>query len=253
METHYVFFGAVEDIFINKAGMPLIYANRAYGTPLHLRPNSPQQSAQPETLKLGAFHTLGPYVVPKVLQRLVETEHPIDLQIVEGDQRLIGESLKSGAIEVALMYDWDLGNEIENERLEAFKPYALVSDRHPFASKADVRLSELVVEPLILLDAPPSGEFFLSLFRDRGLEPNVRYRTGSLEMVRAMVAYGLGYTVLVTKPASLQTYDERKLKILPITDDLPARHMVFAHRKDWQQSPAAHAFLMTCKELFSES
>ena len=34
--THHVLFGAVEDIFIAAKGQPLIYANRAYGTPMPL-------------------------------------------------------------------------------------------------------------------------------------------------------------------------------------------------------------------------
>jgi len=36
--THHVFIGAVEDIFIADDGAPLIYANRAYGTPMRLGP-----------------------------------------------------------------------------------------------------------------------------------------------------------------------------------------------------------------------
>jgi len=38
--THYVIFGAVEDIFIGQRGLPLIYANRAYGTPARLVPTA---------------------------------------------------------------------------------------------------------------------------------------------------------------------------------------------------------------------
>jgi flavin reductase (DIM6/NTAB) family NADH-FMN oxidoreductase RutF len=34
--THYVMFGAVADIFIADRGHPLIYASRAYGTPVRL-------------------------------------------------------------------------------------------------------------------------------------------------------------------------------------------------------------------------
>jgi flavin reductase (DIM6/NTAB) family NADH-FMN oxidoreductase RutF len=36
--THHVMFGEVEDIFIAQQGLPLIYANRAYGTPSRLEP-----------------------------------------------------------------------------------------------------------------------------------------------------------------------------------------------------------------------
>jgi flavin reductase len=32
MGTHHVVFGAVEEVFIAPEGLPLIYANRAYGT-----------------------------------------------------------------------------------------------------------------------------------------------------------------------------------------------------------------------------
>jgi len=34
--THHVIFGAVEDIFVAHRGLPLIYANRAYGMPARL-------------------------------------------------------------------------------------------------------------------------------------------------------------------------------------------------------------------------
>lgn len=34
--THYVFFGSVQDIFRSDRGSPLIYANRAYGTPVRI-------------------------------------------------------------------------------------------------------------------------------------------------------------------------------------------------------------------------
>ena len=36
MGTHYVMFGEVEEIFIAERGLPLIYAGRAYGTPVRL-------------------------------------------------------------------------------------------------------------------------------------------------------------------------------------------------------------------------
>jgi flavin reductase len=34
--THHVIFGAVEDIFVARQGLPLIYSNRAYATPARL-------------------------------------------------------------------------------------------------------------------------------------------------------------------------------------------------------------------------
>ena len=63
-------------------------------------------------------------------------------------------------------------------------------------------------ESLVLLDIEPSRNYFLSLFRDRGLEPQVGYCSRSLEMVRGFVGHGLGYSLLATKPANNMTYDD---------------------------------------------
>jgi flavin reductase (DIM6/NTAB) family NADH-FMN oxidoreductase RutF/DNA-binding transcriptional LysR family regulator len=249
MESHLVVFGSVEDIFVDRAGAPLIYANRRYGTPVHFH-GSRTEHRSGEVFKLGVFHTLGPYVVPRVLERLVELDRVTDLRIVDGDQRLISEGFKDGIIDAAVMYDWDLGADVENERLNAYKPYALVSERHVFALAAEVNLTELATEPLILLDAPPSGEYFVSLFHERGIEPNIRYRTGSIEMVRGMVGHGLGYSILVTPQASDRTYDGKFLNVVPIMDEIPSRYVVFARPRDQVMSRAAENFLFALRELF---
>lgn len=250
METHYVFFGTVESVFINETGAPLIYANRAYGTPLRLRSETSEHDVSGDELKLGAFHTIGPHFVPEILGHLIATDSPIDLRIVEGDRRLIADGLNDRTIELALIYDWDLGSDIAKIRLAAFKPYIALAADHPLASKPSLALAEIASEPLILLDAPPSGDFFLSLFRERGLQPNVRYRTGSLEMVRGMVGQGLGYSLLVTKPASNITHDGHTIKAVEISDQLEDRYMVLAYRKDRPLSKNANEFIRACTQIF---
>jgi DNA-binding transcriptional LysR family regulator len=203
-----------------------------------------------DLFKRGVFHTLGPYVVPRVLEGLVQAHRVADLRIVDRDQRFIGEAFKIGTIDAAVTYDWDLGWDVENERLGAYKAYALLPVRHRVATRGAVELAELAVEPLILLDAPPSGEYFLSLFHSRGVAPNIRYRTGSIEMVRGMVSHGLGYSVLVTPRASYQTYGGEVLKAVPIADDIPPRRVVFAHPRDRAMSRPTREFLSVLRDLF---
>lgn len=250
MGTHYVLFGEVESVFTDQAGAPLIYANRAYGTPLRLRSHDSGDRASDNELKLGAFHTIGPHFVPEILGRLVITGRPIDLRIVEGDQRTIREGLSDGEIDLALIYDWELGSNIIKRRLAAFKPYIVLAEDHPLASRTSLSLAEIAGEPLILLDAPPSADFFLSLFRERSLQPNVRYRTGSLEMVRGLVGQGLGYSLLVARPASHMTHDGHLLRDIEIADNPSERHMVLAYRSDRQMGKYAGYFMDACSEIF---
>jgi flavin reductase (DIM6/NTAB) family NADH-FMN oxidoreductase RutF len=251
--THYIFLGSVEDIFESDGGSPLIYANRAYGTPSRLEVSATDDAAPHQALRLGAFHTFGPYVVPEIVARLAEDGHPIDLRLLEGDQRRVVEALKAGEIDLALLYDFKLGADIDAERLDSLQPHVLLAEAHPLAVRPALSLDELAAEPLVLLDAPPSGDYFLSLFRDAGLEPHVRYRTTSFEMVRGLVGHGLGYSLLATKPASNMTYDGRALTTRPLSRETAASHLVLAKRANATLAPVAAAFAAECRSLFRRS
>ncbi|MEM7123266.1 MAG: LysR substrate-binding domain-containing protein [Pseudomonadota bacterium] len=252
--THHVFLGAVEDIFVAPHGSPLIYANRAYGTPtrIHsLRSDAPEEVSEP--LRLGCFHTFGPYLVPALLSRLLD-EHPaVQLQLQDGDQRQVVEGLKSGETEIALLYDIDLGDDVETEPLDALNPYVLLAEGHPLAGQLSVSLEQLAGEPMILLDAPPSADYFLSLFEQSGHDPVIRFRSRSLEMVRGMVGHGLGYALLATKPASNMTYDGRALVARPLSGDAQASEIVLARKADTDLSAIATAFIEACRAHFRAS
>jgi DNA-binding transcriptional LysR family regulator len=45
------------------------------------------------------------------------------------------------------------------------------------------------------------------VFAERGLRPRIRHRTASYEVVRTLVARGLGYGVLVTRVANPESYE----------------------------------------------
>lgn len=248
--THYIFLGSVEDIFEAESGSPLIYANRSYGTATRLHTSDTAEQASSDSLKVGAFHTFGPYVLPEVIARLAGRGTAFDLRIVEGDQRRVLNALRSGEVDVALVYDFSLGPDITVERLAALDPHVLLAEGHPLGRAASLSLAELAPEPLVLLDAPPSGDYFLSLFSNAGLHPKVRCRTGSFEMVRGLVGHGLGYSILTTKPASNMTYDGRALTMRPLRDRTAVSQLALASRADQPLSGAAAAFADECRKLF---
>ena len=251
--THHVLFGEVEEISTSGPGSPLIYANRAYGTPMRIDLRPAGEMMAGKLLKLGIFHTFGPYLVPKVLEKLLAGGHLLDLKMLEGDQRRILEGLKAGDIEMGLVYDFDLGPELVAERLDALHPYVLLAENHPLAAKPALSLAELAGEPMILLDAPPSGDYFLSLFRDKNLTPNIRMRSMTIEMVRGLVGCGLGYSILATKPAASMSYDGHALTTRPLIDETRPSHLALVTRAGAVQSEAAVAFAAACRGLFKPS
>ena len=249
--THWVFFGAVEDIFIAERGSPLIYANRAYGTSMPINPmRVASTNGDSEELRLGCYRTFGPYIVPELIAQL-SIEHPsTELRLNEGDQAQIVEELLAEETEIALLYDLDLDPGLSTEPLLEIKPYVLFPQGHPLAASSNLSVQDLAGEPFILLDLPTSREYFLAIFRATGVEPNIRFRSGSFEMVRGLVGRGLGFSLLATKPASNMTYDGRALVTLPLETDVPGSRVVLATKQGAALSPVAASFAAHCRNLF---
>jgi flavin reductase (DIM6/NTAB) family NADH-FMN oxidoreductase RutF/DNA-binding transcriptional LysR family regulator len=250
--SHVVVFGSVQDIFVAGGGGPLIYADRAYGVPRRFHP---RRSARGETaagaLSIGCYRVFAPYMVPALVARMTKLRPGINLTLVEADQDHLLAGLRRSDIEVALVHDMDLGPELQAERLAELAPYVLLAEGHPLAGAAGIALQDLQSEPLILLDIEPSGSYFLSLFRDAGLEPLVGLRTKSLEMVRGFVGHGLGYGLLATKPANNMTYDGRPLAARPLTNAVKNSALALATLRDRPMSPMALEFAEHCRSFFA--
>ena len=248
--THHVFIGEVEDIFAAERGSPLIYANRAYGRTARIDPVTSIAAgiaSDAKGLRIGCFHTFGPFVLPEMMAALPDAS---DLVLVEGDHRRVLESLRAGEIDLALIYDFDLGEDIQTEVLAELAPYVLLPEAHPLAERDAIALADLVEHPMVLLDSPPSARYFLSFFTDAGLQPNVSYRSASFEMVRGLVGRGLGYSILATKPASDISYDGCALVTRPIADKVAPSRVVLASRKETKISQSAESFAFLCREMF---
>jgi DNA-binding transcriptional LysR family regulator len=151
-------------------------------------------------VQIGVFRTIAPVYLPRVLQ-LARTRFPsLNVQFREGDLTQLDEWLHKRQIDLALMYDVGLPGDIERECLAELKPYALLPGATPLAKRRRaISLHELAVQPFIQIDLPQSRDFLMAPFWQHGLSPNVQYRATSIELVRAMVASGLGVSLLITQ------------------------------------------------------
>jgi len=249
--SHFVVFGSVQDIFVAGGGAPLIYANRAYGVPrrFHQR-QSRRGGALAGSLSIGCYHVFAPYIVPALVARLTKLHPNIALSLVEADQEHLIASLRRKDTEVALLYDFGLDSDLHAEPLAVLTPYVLLPEGHPLADAPSIALQDLQKEPLILLDVEPSRGYFLSLFRDCGLEPHIGLRAVSLEMVRGFVGHGLGYSILATKPANNMTYDGRALVARPLAKDVKNSRLMLVARNGAAMSPLALEFAEHCRSFF---
>jgi flavin reductase (DIM6/NTAB) family NADH-FMN oxidoreductase RutF len=249
--SHFVVFGSVQAIHVAGGGAPLIYANRAYGVPrrFHQRRTVRTRAAH-LALTIGCFQVFAPFVVPALVARLTKLHPGIALTLLESDQEHLIASLRRNDVEVALLYDFGLSADLSITPLAELSPYVLLPEGHPLSLVSSICLEDLVQEPMALLDLEPSREYFLSLFRDRGLEPTIGFRTKSLEMVRGFVGHGLGYSILAAKPANNMTYDGRALVARPLSSAVANSKLALATLASRKLSPMALEFAAHCRTFF---
>lgn len=245
--THHVFIGEVAQTHLPEPGTPLVYANRAYGAPVRLL--APRRESARGTTHIGCLSTFGPYLLPAILRSLEEAVGQVDLDLHEGDQRQLLELLRDGTIDLAFLYDFDLGEGIIALSVAEVAPYVLLPEGDPLTAMAEIPIGDLVPRRMVLLDATPSRDYFLGLFIGQG-EPCISYRARSFEMVRGMVAHGLGYSLLATKPASAMSYDGKALVTRPLAGQHATSRVVLCGRPDARRPPEAEAFLLHTAHTF---
>jgi flavin reductase (DIM6/NTAB) family NADH-FMN oxidoreductase RutF len=251
--THHVFFGEVDDVFIADQGSPLIYARRGYGAAKRIEAPvsvSAGKAARDRTLKVGCFHSFAPILLPGMIRRMNEAEPGVAVELVEGDERRVNEALMAGEADVALLYEQGLGDGLAAEALTELTPYVLLAQDHPLAALSEISARDLEGHAMIVLGAPPSSDYFLSLLSDAGVTPQIAYRSDSYEMVRGLVGQGLGFALMATRPASTMSYDGSLLVTRPLAGAAQPSRVMLATRRGAQLSEQAARFVWFCRDYF---
>jgi DNA-binding transcriptional LysR family regulator len=205
------------------------------------------------TLEVGCFVTLVPFLIPPVLRSLRELHPDLSVRVHEADTAPLFSDLREGICELALSYDIGLTEDLEFDPIVELRPYALVPVDDPLADEGSASIAELAKRPLVLLDLPEPGDFVRNLLRDvlPGIPDIVR--TTSFEGMRALVAGGMGFTILNQRVATSTTYDGGEVRSLEITDDIPTIRVGVVTVRNLRQTRRAQTFIDRCRVLFGGS
>jgi len=196
-------------------------------------------------LRVGVIYTIGPYLLPQLVPRLIESAPQMPLLLQEYFPTRLLELLRQGEIDCAVMALPlpDAGLTIQPLYDEPF--VVAVPKGHPLASRSHVKAEELKSETMLLLG---TGH----CFRDQVLEvcPELSrfsattegiqrtFEGSSLETIRHMVASGIGITVLPMSSIPAQPDDRDLLRYIPFEAPVPDRRVVLAWRKSFPRTAA---------------
>lgn len=192
---------------------------------------------------LGVYPTLGPRHAPRLVRGFTARFPAARITLVEGDLAELARGLRGGRIDLALVYDAGLPADLALTPLQAVPPHVLVPPRHRLAGAPSASLRDLAEDPVILINLPHSRGYFLSLFQICGVAPRIAAETGSIEMLRAMVANGMGIGLLATDLPHDLAYDGGRVARLALSDPLPPSRVALARAAALPPTETATAFL----------
>lgn len=167
-------------------------------------------------VRIGITSTLASLVLPQLIVDIGD-EHPgIRIEYRTGDLEPLLAAVERAELDLVITFDLGVPPEYARRSLGVTEAMVVLAADHPLAAQERIRLSELADEPMVLLDILASRSYTLELMSSQGITPRVAHRTSDYELCRALVGRGIGYTLLMRRNVSTQTWDGREVVYVPI-------------------------------------
>jgi DNA-binding transcriptional LysR family regulator len=203
-------------------------------------------------IALGCLVSLAPPVMPALISRFIASHSGVNFRTEEAHQDDLLRGLRDGTLDLVLTYSLDLTDEIAFTPLVSLPPYVILPKLHRLARARAVSLTELLDEPYVMLDLPHSREYFAALFDAVGSRPVPAFRSSQPEVVRGMVANGLGYSILNFPLKLLRTVDGANFVIKQFKEDVTATTLGIAQSRELKPRQLVKRFAEFCETHIRE-
>lgn len=181
--------------------------------------------------RLGSFPTLASYILPDLVTLIKDELPDLRLILVEEKTSVLIQQLKDGKIDAAL-----LAAPIKDEALtftslfdDAFK--LAVSAQHRLSNKSTVTPTDIINEPLLLLDEGHClRDQALQFCQLNGAKEEQNVRATSLETLRQMVRANTGIT-FIPDLAIRDNNGDGNIRYIPFDNPQPTRTICLVWRK----------------------
>jgi len=199
------------------------------------------------SISLGCMVSLAPPLMPGIISRFVQDHAAITFRTTEAHQETLLAGLHDGSLDIALTYSLDIADGIAFTPLLSLPPYVILPRTHRLARARKVSLADLLPEPYVMLDLPHSREYFSALFDAVGSRPTATFRSSQPEVVRGMVANGLGYSLLNFPLKSSRTVDGEDFVIKRFKENVNATTLGIARSSAVKPREVVKRFSAFCE------
>ncbi len=201
---------------------------------------------------IGALQSLEAFRFPALLSRFHTRHQGIEIILREEATERLLELLNTGQLDLTVIQIMDdswpqelSASSIVTEKLLTEELVLVVAPNHALVDHQNVTMEELRDEPFVLFK-PGSGLRHTVIQRSlaAGFTPHILFESGELGTIRALVAEGLGVSVL---PRSVAVAPGREVAVVSLGPTPPVRTILLAWPAKVYHAPAAAAFLSFIK------
>lgn len=198
-------------------------------------------------LCIASIPSLGVHRFPAMLQEFNDQHPNVKIQVIHGNYSDVERLLAESAVEIGFLsvsahtpFPYTV---LFRERLSVILPPG-----HPLAKKKKLRLKDLESEPFIMPGEGPRHQVG-DLIKTYDLKLNIKYSITDDDITIAMVARGLGITIL--PEMSYQDYLNFDFEVREL-EESPYRDIGIAYTSWDNVSPIGKTFIEMAKGFFSE-
>ena len=198
-------------------------------------------------ITVGAITTLAPYLMPQLLA-LCQTRLPhLQVNLREDFRADLTKAVLDGELDLAIVSLPVKDPRISVEVLFEETLLLVVGKPHPLAGKPEVTTEDLINQTFILLGTGSSLASQIQRFcGDHNFEPKIGYRCAQVATVKALVALGVGISIL--PQVALAAEDRAKIIAKPLVDRTPTREIGIIRHLQRYQSLGAEQFIGLLRE-----
>lgn len=192
-------------------------------------------------LKIGAIHTIGPYLFPNLIDNLTKNNSNINLIIEEGYTEFLYDKLLNGKLDAIIVAAPFRFNNISTTHLYSEPLDVILPKNHPWTKRINITPDELNNQTILLLNKG-------NCFRDQVLQicpqcinygdnknnPANLITTTSLETIKYMVIRNMGISIM-PRSAILLNHGHDQFIIKQFVNPQPKREILIAYRDSFSR------------------
>ena len=204
-------------------------------------------------LVLAVTITVSGYFLAPLLERFRHGFPNIEVRVVEAKRLEVEAGLLAGEYDLGLMLVSNLSHRqslLTHTLVQSMRRLWL-PPKHPLLNQDIITLADVARQPYIQLVIDDAEQTTSSYWRTHNVQPNITFRTESVEAVRGFISRRSGVTILSDMMYRPWSLEGDRIEVREVAANIPTMNTGLAWRRSHDLSSEARLFVDFCRIEYS--